>query len=665
MKKAQMVFENFLIGFLFLFILASGVFLFIGGGAGLDIDFFNQTIFSEPSAGLDFVYVTTYNDGVMDDLNTSAVTIDEETNTVSFSVKRTALPPKTEMPVQLRFYVGWEYCDERGCYYKTNQDLQSESFYTVNYAPTLSKHDYTYIIPDTKYYDCESQVIVGAESDDDLFNETVLENNLYPIPIPYCYYPPTDLSAESVCIPSSDSLSVECSNVRDWENEECVPVECITCTGYQGSSWAYLLNIPPNYSCDNPYIVNNNPPPTYTEPASFNSLTPASCYNCGFIGWNCGNSRNAIFCGFEETFACDCVESETCEECTGGVVSEPSTADYNPYLLRVDVTNRYHDLDFNVKVELTNTEGVFEELNFDFISVEEGKGLVQYLYETPIRIGENEEKTLLLDLSQAKKGFMQAQLTGCAEGNVRVSLVFEEQEFYNYVLNETNGEPLNELDSNGMEILTTVDDEFVIFQSPGADYKIYTYYGDALDQVVLQEHDNKGRAVLGSFVYLTHGVGARSYDDLPIFEFDSNGYLTGQGINCAPETITGDVCYCPVQTYIKTYDCSGELHYTPESNVESCIWKESYYERECLTGSVYEVVETNLQVCEEHEGCRCVLKEEEQSCTCSVETINEYFVCESKLIPRKLIEYYYTEEIIKDVIIENNILVDNVHWCVQ
>jgi hypothetical protein len=87
--KSQLAFEDFIIGFLMFFALASTVFLFINNGGGIGIDFFNTSIYQEDKFQLDFVYLTIYEN---EQVNPSKYSFNDDTLNLKFSFRRTNLP---------------------------------------------------------------------------------------------------------------------------------------------------------------------------------------------------------------------------------------------------------------------------------------------------------------------------------------------------------------------------------------------------------------------------------------------------------------------------------------------------------------------------------------------------------------------------------------------
>ncbi|MBN1923304.1 MAG: hypothetical protein JW791_00915 [Nanoarchaeota archaeon] len=227
--KAQVGFENFLIGFLFVFILASSVFLFIGGSVeGAGIDLFNRTIFSEPVSGLDYLYLDTYTNGDVNNFNNTAYTFTEATDdsgnvvelNLSFTVTRTFLPPSSEPFFPIIFYVKWFNCPTiyvDDCREVTNNLEQSIVFNSLK----LQSYYFNYTLPGVLYTDCTTDITIGAiiESSD-LFNETVLDNNFYTFTIPYCFYEPTDASITAACVPRDNNIATTCTSQRYWDNTQ-------------------------------------------------------------------------------------------------------------------------------------------------------------------------------------------------------------------------------------------------------------------------------------------------------------------------------------------------------------------------------------------------------------------------------------------------------------
>ncbi len=216
--KAQMLFENFIVGFLFLFILASSIFLFIG--EGIDIDLFNRTIFSEPVTGLDYLYMSAYVGGDVNNIDLNQFEFIETPElTITFNVTRTFMPPSSSSPVEVVFYVIWPYCPTvyvDDCEVRSNEPGSVDRILN---SRKLQTYTYTFILPsDEVYTDCSTDLIIGAVIESSVLNETIFDNNFYTLNIPYCFFPPTDVSITAGCVPSSDDPGIACTTQRSWDN---------------------------------------------------------------------------------------------------------------------------------------------------------------------------------------------------------------------------------------------------------------------------------------------------------------------------------------------------------------------------------------------------------------------------------------------------------------
>lgn len=212
MRKAQIVFENFMLAIVFIFMLASSVFVVLGGGGGLDIDFFSPTIHSEPIAGLDLAFLTIYEDGDLNNFKQDNYHYYENNKTTYYSFRRTETI-SDEYPMKAEFYIAWDYCNSTSCFNKTNSYSQAEPEYTIGAAQKLRQYYYEYTIPDEIYSDCESNLILGVEIEDDMMNETIIDNNYYYLSLDHCFYPPTDLSIVSA---SEDSKILQVDLINEY-----------------------------------------------------------------------------------------------------------------------------------------------------------------------------------------------------------------------------------------------------------------------------------------------------------------------------------------------------------------------------------------------------------------------------------------------------------------
>jgi hypothetical protein len=222
--KAQLAFEDFIIGFLMFFALASTVFLFINNGGGIGIDFFNTTIYQEDRFQLDFVYLTIYEN---DQVDTSKYSFNDDTLNLEFSFRRTNLPAGdylakySNMPVNIT--ISWQnFTAEEGLNamnytytylytYRvpTGQDETTENAlrgeeYTISKALTDVNEGFISL----KRTGCKSNLTFRVDIVSEYFSETALNNNEYIIPLDYCFYDPIDLSLDMACIPSTPESSV-------------------------------------------------------------------------------------------------------------------------------------------------------------------------------------------------------------------------------------------------------------------------------------------------------------------------------------------------------------------------------------------------------------------------------------------------------------------------
>ncbi|MFA5333747.1 MAG: hypothetical protein WC376_04600 [Candidatus Nanoarchaeia archaeon] len=212
MRKTQIAFEDFIVGFLMFFGLASTVFLFINSGGGSDIDFFNTSIYQEEKFELDFVYLTIYEDNQVD---TSKYSFDPNTLTLNFSLRRTNLPSGdylvqySNMPVKV--IVSWKNCTIiDGCWIEKDERIIPYTFRVNNNLTegNILKGDevnYSYSFNDSfkniKYTGCSSNITFRLEIVSEYFNETALANNEYTMLVPFCFYEPVDLRVLGAGVP--------------------------------------------------------------------------------------------------------------------------------------------------------------------------------------------------------------------------------------------------------------------------------------------------------------------------------------------------------------------------------------------------------------------------------------------------------------------------------
>jgi hypothetical protein len=224
MKKTQLNFEDFLVGFLMFFGLASTVFLFINNGGGSDIDFFNMSVYQEDKFELDFVYLTIYDDDIID---TSKYSFDPINLELNFSLRRTTLPSGdylvqySNMPVKVIIswynYTGTYQCfscqncpNNQVCTTTiTNVSVKDEKIipYTFKFnnetvESNILRGDevkYTYVFNNTyktfKNANCgPTNITLRIEIVSDYFEESSLANNEYNITVPFCFYESIDLT---------------------------------------------------------------------------------------------------------------------------------------------------------------------------------------------------------------------------------------------------------------------------------------------------------------------------------------------------------------------------------------------------------------------------------------------------------------------------------------
>jgi hypothetical protein len=219
--KAQMMFEDFIIGFLMFFGLASTVFLFINSNAGSGIDFFNTSIYQEDKFELDFVYLTIYEDNM---INPSKFSLNQEELELNFSLKRTNLP-SGDYPIQysnmpVKVIIQWNnFTSGEGLKIESNEKIISYTYKVQEQTSQgiILKGDevnYSYKFNESfkniKRENCSSNITFKVEIISEYFSETALSNNEYSVLVPFCFYEPVDLRIDNACVPlSPDSQSCQ------------------------------------------------------------------------------------------------------------------------------------------------------------------------------------------------------------------------------------------------------------------------------------------------------------------------------------------------------------------------------------------------------------------------------------------------------------------------
>jgi hypothetical protein len=219
--KAQMMFEDFIIGFLMFFGLSSTVFLFINSNAGSGIDFFNTSIYQEDKFELDFVYLTIYENNMID---SSKFSFNPDELELNFSLKRTNLP-SGDYPIQysnmpVKVIIQWNnFTSSEGLKIESNEKTIPYTFKTQEQTSQgiILKGDevnYSYKFNESfkniKREGCSSNITFRVEIISDYFSETALSNNEYSISAPFCFYEPIDLRIDNACVPSyPDSQSCQ------------------------------------------------------------------------------------------------------------------------------------------------------------------------------------------------------------------------------------------------------------------------------------------------------------------------------------------------------------------------------------------------------------------------------------------------------------------------
>lgn len=205
MKKTQLAFEDFIIGFLMFFMLASVIFLFINSGAGSDIDFFNTSIYQDSKISLDYLYLNVYEEGSTV-VNPSKVKFNQADMVINFSFSRTGLPSGEfddrliDFPVNVK--VSWLNCSVNDGAYTCPENSYEEK---ITQLLKYDFYDFSYVFNEsmTKYTDCSSNITLSVEFLSDVFTEGFIQNNKYDVPVNFCFFKPLDVTAEQICVPTN------------------------------------------------------------------------------------------------------------------------------------------------------------------------------------------------------------------------------------------------------------------------------------------------------------------------------------------------------------------------------------------------------------------------------------------------------------------------------
>ncbi|MDD4353360.1 MAG: LamG domain-containing protein [Candidatus Nanoarchaeia archaeon] len=214
MKKTQLAFEDFIIGFLMFFMLASVIFLFINSGAGSGIDFFNTSIYQDSNVSLDYLYLNAYTEGSTS-VTPSKIKFNPETMQLNFSFSRTGLPSGEfddkliDFPINVK--ISWLNCS---MFYDS---YLCSNYYNETIIDELIKYDtyffnYTFNPLMRKYLNCNSNIIIEVEFLSSFFKEGYLENNKYVVPVDFCFFDPLDVKSQNICVPINPN-STECSEI--------------------------------------------------------------------------------------------------------------------------------------------------------------------------------------------------------------------------------------------------------------------------------------------------------------------------------------------------------------------------------------------------------------------------------------------------------------------
>ncbi len=188
-------FGNFMIGAVSLFFIATFVFFMIGK-SGMSSDIFNRTIYSVDVAGLDYIYLTLYEDGNVNKIVDSEYVIDQDETgvVIKYGFKRTFLPSDSSIStIPTSFIVLYDNCDNNGC-------TKEKVSFDLDTMP-MREYYHNFEIQRKIYSECSSNITLGAVLNSPDYEETVLDNNFYNITVPFCFYKPMDISIDNICHP--------------------------------------------------------------------------------------------------------------------------------------------------------------------------------------------------------------------------------------------------------------------------------------------------------------------------------------------------------------------------------------------------------------------------------------------------------------------------------
>ncbi|VVB75150.1 Uncharacterised protein [Candidatus Tiddalikarchaeum anstoanum] len=703
-QTAQIDLGNFLTAVIFLFMLASAVFLFLGNNvASQNIDFFNRTIYSQQLSGLDVVYITTYREGNIFNVDPTKYSVINSTTGYQFNYgfKRTSIPPSADARISVTPYMTYEKCgaSPSSCTKERINGLevlaQRLYSYPVTLPRTIGSGSNTYpeilLLP---FFNCTSEITLGAGIASSIFNESVVDNNEYSFNASFCFYPPTDPSIGNMCMNGMFDSNAPCTINRSWDHtivcnnevcgEECTqtPIYANVCNGTICGYEQGCCNKPSPSPPENPYYVCD----WYCLP-----WIPTTC--C----WGHYETRYTYYCttppcdngpskccnttiGYNET----CTDLY-CEVCNERGTNQPLESWFNPNLLRIDLANKYNDVSMKLKFEITDSLGAYHEIGFDKMIIQTA-ALPSY---NSFNVGAFSNFSALVDLSQAhrmRNGLMAeaADLYDCSEGKMRVSIEYDYDNSITYLINSSSM-PVYEYDTNHHIIRTTDAEHFVVYQSPVQDFNVYASDGSRLVFNVVEG----GVVTTVSPTHNFEDALIRPIDKITPLWFEGTVLKGFEGLNCNPVSVGTDTCYCPRESSTTNFACStgsftGFALQSGTCAIPKVVYDVTYHldardevitnynsttgQNDTSTLHYDAVTETtnDMDNCITLPNYTCVARFSSQICSgCETTTTTRYLFCNSELVPKKVIEKYNSEIVIKDADISNNQVEKTIYWCVR
>jgi len=142
-------------------------------------------------------------------------------------------------------------------------------------------------------------------------------------------------------------------------------------------------------------------------------------------------------------------------------------------------------------------------------------------------------------------------------------------------------------------------------------------------------------------------------------EAETSRILKSEDFTCEAVTVGTDLCYCETLTTLTHYSCSSGDYYSYEGIEGSCTYTRANYDIVC-NGAVA----LNSNDCSSvPEGCDCVENPIMEACTCSSQIFSDFLICNSELSQKRVIESYYTKNIINDADFSNNMAEADIGVC--